>query len=177
MIKRIFLTLAMLAIAFFSFVALQPPQYRVQREATISASPTVIFDHINDLKKFNEWSPWAKLDPGAKTTFAGPSAGKDAVLAWSGNDKVGEGKMTVIESKPSDLVRYRLDFVRPYPGTSEAAIALKGTGDKTQVTWTMTGEQTFVERAMCVLIMASMDRMIGGDFERGLANLKAQVRG
>jgi carbon monoxide dehydrogenase subunit G len=177
MFKKILLVVAPVAIAFVTYVAMQPPQYRVVREMAIAATPAAVFDQVNDLKKWEGWSPWAKLDANAKTAYEGPSAGKDAVHSWSGDDKVGEGRMTIVESKPSELIRIRLDFVRPFPGTSDASFAFKPQGDKTLVTWSMTGEQGFVERAIFAVMGLNMDKMIGADFEKGLASLKAQVRG
>ena len=177
MFKKMLLAVAAVAIAFVTYVALQPPQYLVVREATMAASPAAVFDQVNELKKWETWSPWAKLDPNAKSAYEGPSAGKDASHSWSGDDKVGEGKMTITESKPTGLIRIKLDIVRPYPGTSDASFAFKPQGDKTLVTWSMAGEQGFVERAIFAVMGLSMDKMIGADFEKGLASLKAQVRG
>lgn len=177
MFKKILLVVAAVAIAFVSYVALQPSQYLVVRETTMAATPAAVFDQVNDLKKWEGWSPWAKLDPNAKSAYEGPSAGKDAVHTWSGDDKVGEGRMTIIESKPTDLIRIKLDVVRPYPGTSDASFAFKRQGDKTLVSWSITGEQGFVERAIFAVMGLNMDKMIGADFEKGLASLKSQVRG
>lgn len=177
MFKKILLAVAAVAIAFVTYVAMQPPQYRVVREVTMAATPAAIFDQVNDLKKWEAWSPWAKLDPNAKSAYEGPSAGKDAVHSWSGDDKAGEGRMTIVESKPTDLIRIKLDIVRPYPGTSDASFAFKPQGDKTLVTWSVTGEQGFVERAIFAVMGLNMDTMIGADFEKGLASLKTQVRG
>ncbi len=177
MIKKIlFLVVAAMA-AFAGYVAMQPPQYRVERSALMAASPAAVFDHVNDLKKWEAWSPWAKKDPNAKATFEGPSAGKDAVMGWSGNDDVGEGKMTIVESKPAEAIRIKLDFVKPFEGTSDVNFAFKPEGDKTKVTWSISGQQGFMERAACLLMGLNMDAMIGGDYEKGLENLKVQVRG
>jgi Polyketide cyclase / dehydrase and lipid transport len=177
MIKKfLFFVLAAL-VAFSGYVAMQPPQYRVERSAVMAASPAAIFDQVNDLKKWEAWSPWAKKDPNAQSTFEGPSAGKDAVMGWSGNDDVGEGRMTIVESKPAEAIRLKLDFVKPFEGTSDVNFAFTPAGDKTKVTWSISGEQSFIERAICLLMGVNMDSMIGGDYEKGLANLKEQVRG
>jgi Polyketide cyclase / dehydrase and lipid transport len=177
MFKRIFIALFAAVLAFGGYVAMQPPEFRVERSAVMAATPAAVFEHINVLKKWQAWSPWAKKDPNAKMTYEGPSAGKDAVSAWSGNDDVGEGKMTITESKPSEVIRFRLDFVKPFPGTSEGGFTLKPQGDKTSVTWTLSGEQGFLERAICLLMGLNMDKMIGTDYEAGLSNLKAIVEG
>jgi hypothetical protein len=177
MFKKLFIALLAAVFAFGGYVAMQPPQFKVERSATMAATPSAVFEQINDLKKWQAWSPWAKKDPNAKMTYSGPSAGKDAVSAWSGNDDVGEGTMTIVESKPSEVIRFRLDFVKPFPGTSEGDFTFKSQGDKTNVTWTLKGEQGFLERAICLLMGLNMDKMIGTDYEAGLANLKAIVEG
>ena len=125
---------------------------------------------MNDLHKWQEFSPWAKRDPNAVTTFEGPSAGTGAVFSWAGNSEVGEGRMTIVESRPNDLVRFRLDFVKPFAGTNEVEFRFTPQGDQTLVVWTMTGENDFVGKAIGLVL--DMDAMIGGDFEQGLADLK-----
>lgn len=170
MIKKIVLALVALVGAFAIYVALQPPETRIVRSATIAAPPDVIFSHINDLRKWDAWSPWAKLDPNAKVAFDGPEAGKDASFTWSGNNEVGEGRMTIVESRPSDLVKLRLDFTKPFASTSTTEFTFKPEGDKTMVTWDMTGEQGFLMRAMCILFRGN--EMVGRQFEQGLASLK-----
>ena len=132
-----------------------------------------MFTQVNDFHNWRAWSPWAKLDPAAKATFEGPSAGPGAVFKWSGNDKVGEGSMTLTESRPNDLIKIRTDFVKPFAGTSLVEFVLWPQGEATAVTWTMSGHNNFFAKAMCLFV--SMDKMIGGDFERGLENLKETV--
>ena len=177
MFKRLFLLLILMAVAFGAYISNLPPAFRVERTALINATPSAIFDHINDLKKWNAWSPWAKKDPNTKMTYEGPSAGKDAAFAWVGNDQVGEGRMTITESKPTDAIRMRLDFVKPFAGTSQSGFDIKPEGGKTRVTWFLSGEQSFVERAICTLMRMNMDKMVGTDYEQGLENLKAIVEG
>src|SRR6185369_8440127 len=105
-------------VALFVVVgAMQPSEFQVERTATIAATPADVFAQVNDLHKWDAWSPWAKLDPNAKIAFEGPDAGQGAAMSWAGNDKVGEGKMTVVESKPNDAVRLKVDFVKPLEGT------------------------------------------------------------
>ena len=82
MIKKILIGIAAVIVLFVIIVALQPGQYRVSRSATIPAAPAVVFEHVNDLHKWETWSPWAKMDPNAKTTFEGPATGVGAVMAW-----------------------------------------------------------------------------------------------
>lgn len=175
MVKKIFLSVVLIlvvaAAAFAGVVALQPADYRITRTAKIAAPPAAVFAHVNDFHNWDAWSPWAKLDPDSKVTFDGPSAGTGAVMAWSGNDKVGEGKMTVLESRPGELVRIKLDFVRPFEDTCTTEFAFAPDGDQTAVTWAMFGQHNFMSKAMCLFM--DMDTMVGGDFEKGLASIKS----
>ena len=173
MFKKLLIAIVAAVVAFAGYVALQPGEFNVVRETTIAASPATVFAHVNDLKKWGAWSPWAKLDPDAKMTFDGPAEGKGAGAAWSGNDKVGEGKMTIVESKPNDSVGIKLDFVRPMPGSRDVAFTFKPEGAGTKVIWGMSGTQSFIERAACIIMGVNMDKMIGSDYERGLASLKS----
>ena len=121
------------------------------------------------MHKWQEWSPWAKLDPNAKTTFEGPQSGVGSAFAWAGNSQVGEGKMTIIESQPNESVKFKLDFAAPFESTSQAEFQLKPEGSGTNVTWSMTGERPFLARAICIVFNG--DKMVGETFEKGLANL------
>src|SRR5690348_3086878 len=174
MLKKALLALAVLAAllaGFAIFVATRPSDFRVQRSATIAAPAAVVFEQVNDFHNWDAWSPWAKLDPAAKNTFEGAPAGAGAVFAWSGNDKIGAGRMTLTESKPNELVRIKLDFIKPFEATCTTEFAFRGEGEQTAVTWTMAGHNNFIAKAMCLFM--DMDANVGGDFERGLANIKA----
>ncbi len=173
MLKKILIALAVIIVVFVGVVALQPSDFRVTRSANMSAPPAAVFDQVNDLHKWEAWSPWAKLDPNAKNTFEGPPAGTGAVFAWAGNSQVGEGKMTITESRPNELVQFRLEFLKPMAGTSDAELTFKADGNQTTVRWTMTGKNNFIAKAMCLFV--SMDKMVGGDFEKGLASIKSIV--
>ena len=120
MLKKIHIALAIIVVAFLIIVALQPAEYRVVRSAAVTALPDVVFAQINDFHKWEAWSPWAKMDPNAKSSYEGPMAGVGAKMSWAGNMKVGEGSMTIIESQPNNLVRFRLDFLKPMAGTNTA---------------------------------------------------------
>ena len=130
-----------------------------------------MFAQVNDLHKWDAWSPWAKLDPNAKISFEGPEAGQGAAMSWAGNDKVGEGKMTVVESRPDDAVKLKVDFVKPFEGTSNSEFAFKPEGEGTAVTWAMSAHHNFLEKAMCLVMNGK--KMIGDDMEKGLAQLKS----
>ena len=159
-----------LVIAFVVFVALQPSRFRVTRKATISAPAPVVFAQVNDFHNWEAWSPWAKLDPTAKNSFEGPSAGPDAVFRWSGNDQIGEGRMTIRESRPGEFIKIELEFIRPMTGTSDVEFDFEPAGEQTAVTWSMTGENNFIGKAFCLFM--NIDKTVGGDFEKGLALLK-----
>jgi uncharacterized protein YndB with AHSA1/START domain len=173
MLKKILIALAAVIIGFVALVAMQPSEFRVERTATIPAPPPTVFAQVNDFHNWDAWSPWAKLDPAAKATFDGTPAGEGAGFAWSGNDQIGEGRMTLTESRPNDLIRINIDFVRPFEGTSFAEFAFRPERDATAVTWSMSGHNNFIARAICLFV--NMDKVLGGDFEKGLANLKSVV--
>lgn len=171
MLKKILIVLAVLVIAFVLYVAQRPADFRIERSITISAPPAVVFAQVNDLHAWQEFSPWAKLDPAAKVSFSGPQAGVGSAFTWAGNSEVGEGTMTIIESKPAELVQFRLDFLKPMKSTSTAEFTFRPVANGTAVTWSMFGKNNFVCRAVCVFM--DMDKMVGGQFEQGLAKLKS----
>ena len=171
MLIKILFALAVIVIVFVIVAALQPAKFRIERSATISAQPSVIFAQVNDLHRWQEFSPWAKLDPDMKLTYAGPTAGTGAAYSWAGNAKVGEGSMTITESRPDELVRFQLEFLKPFKASNVAEFTFKPEGNQTLVTWSMTGEKNFMFKA--VGLFMNMDKMVGGDFEKGLASLKA----
>jgi hypothetical protein len=175
MLRKILLGLAAIIPVFVVVVALQPSEFRITRSANIAAPAPDVFAQVNDFHKWEAWSPWAKLDPAAKAVFEGPPAGKGAVFRWAGNSEVGEGSMTLTESRPSELIRIKLEFVKPMAGTSIAEFTFKPQGDRTEVTWAMSGHKNFISKAICLFM--DQDKMIGGPFEKGLANLKAVVEG
>jgi len=171
MVKKLLIAIVVLVAGFAGYVALQSPELHIERSATIAAPPSAVFPHVNDLKAWDAWSPWAKLDPNAKVTFEGPSSGSGAVFGWSGNDDIGEGKMIIAESRPNELIKIKTEFTKPIAGISKTDFTFKPEGDKTVVTWDMRSEQPFLMRAMCIIFNGK--KMIGDQFEKGLANLKA----
>jgi Polyketide cyclase / dehydrase and lipid transport len=173
MLKKILIGVALIIVIFVAIVATRPDEFRVTRSATFSATPSQLFEHVNDLHKWQTWSPWAKLDPAAKLTFDGPQAGTGAAFSWVGNKEVGEGKMTITESRPTELVRFRLEFVKPFAGTNDAEFTFKPDGNKTVVTWSMSGKNNFLFKA--VGLFMDCDKMVGGEFEKGFANLRSVV--
>lgn len=169
---------AVVALAVIGFVivaALQPADFRISRQATIAAPPAAIFPHVNDLSKWQAWSPWENLDPNLKRTYDGPASGAGASYAWVGNSQVGEGRMTITESQTNKLVQIRLEFVKPFQATNQSEFIFAPSGGQTAVTWSMTGKHTFMGKAMCLVM--NMDKLIGKNFEDGLAKLKAVAEG
>jgi len=173
MLKWILGAVAAVVAVFVVVVALQPSDFRIERGATMRAPAAAVHAQVNDFQNWRAWSPWEKVDPALKRSYGGPKAGTGAVYAWQGNKDVGEGRMTIVESKPGELVRIRLEFFQPFAATNSAEFRFKQAGDGTAVTWTMTGQNNFLARAMCLFV--DMDRMVGGMFEQGLSQMKTVV--
>lgn len=174
MLKKIILgVLAVVMIAIAGLVVaimMQPDTYRVVRTASINAPSEKVFAQVNDFRKWDAWSPWAKIDPAMKVTYGGPPSGVGSTYHWVGNDEVGEGKMTIKESHPSNHLKIDLEFIKPFASLANTEFILKPVGDKTDVEWSIDGKHNFVSKAMCLVI--SMDQMIGPDFEKGVNQLK-----
>jgi Polyketide cyclase / dehydrase and lipid transport len=169
-LKKILIALVAIVIVLVVVVAMQPGKFRISRTATIAAPAPAVFAQVNDFHNWEAWSPWAKIDPAMKQSFAGAPAGTGAIYTWAGNHEVGEGRMTITESRPSDLVRINLEFLKPFAGTATAEFTFKPERDQTLVTWSMTGKKDFVAKA--IHLVMNMDRLIGGQFETGLARMK-----
>jgi uncharacterized protein YndB with AHSA1/START domain len=171
------LTLLLLVLLVIALSAAHPAEIYVTRSVTIDAPPARIFDHVNDFHKWEAWSPWHKLDPHAKYTYEGPSAGAGAVVKWVGNDHVGEGSMTILESVPNERIKIKLQFFKPFEDTSETMFIFQAKEDKTEVIWSMTGERNLLFKAMCVAMNMNMEKMVGDSYAEGLANIKAVAEG
>ncbi len=174
MLKKILIAVAALIAVFLIVVALQPSEFKVGRTATIPAPVSTVFAQVNDFHKWEAWSPWAKLDPNAKVNFEGPPEGQGTIMSWAGNDKVGEGKMTLTESRPDELVKIKVDFVKPFEGTSTSQFAFKPEGDQTAVTWTMEGHHNFLAKAMCLVMNGR--KMMADTMDEGFANMSRVVK-
>jgi hypothetical protein len=170
---KIAAALAVIVIGFVAFVATRPSEYRVARTVTMAVPASAAFAQVNDFHRWGAWNPWAKLDPAMKQTYEGAPAGPGAVYTWAGNTQVGAGRMTMTESRPNELVRINLEFLKPFAATSIAEFTFRPEGDRTAVTWSMVGQANFI--AKIVHLFVDMDTMIGGNFERGLADLKSIV--
>ena len=173
MLKIILIALAVIIVLLVVIVVLQPSEFRVARSTTISAPPSAVFAQVNDFHKWETWNPWGKIDPAMKQTYEGAPAGIGAIYTWAGNNEVGEGRMTITESRPSDLIRIKLEFFKPFAGTNIAEFTFKPEGNQTAVTWSMEGKNNFMAKA--IHLFMNMDKMIGGQFEKGLASMKSVV--
>lgn len=147
-----------------------PDLYTVERTTTINAPAEKIYAQIVDFHNWRTWSPWDDLDPDMQRTYSGADSGVGAGYAWSGNRKAGEGNMKITEATEPSVVQIALEFVKPFKSSSTTTFDLKPQGQTTEVTWTMTGPNTLMTRLMGVF--RSMDKMVGPDFEKGLAQLK-----
>ena len=173
MILPILIALGVIGLIFVVAIAGQPDEFVVSRSATILAPAEKVFQHVNDLHKWEDWSSWAKLDPDAKSSFSGADSGSGAAMAWDGNKKVGAGKMTILESQPGERIRLKLEFIRPFQATNKAEFNFKSESGQTVVTWTMTGKSNFFFKVFG--LFKNCDAMVGRDFEKGLASLKSVV--
>lgn len=173
MVIKILLILVLVVVAILILAAFQSSTYRVVRSAVLAAPPASVFAHTNDLHSYQIWNPFGKSDTAARYAYEGPSTGVGSVLKWSGTGQTGEGTMTNVESRPNELVRYRLVFIKPMAGTGEMAFTLQLQGNQTLVTWSMEGDKVYLAKLMGLFM--SMDKMLGGAFERGLAELKTIV--
>ena len=171
MLIKALITLAAVVIVFVAIVAMQPSDFRVARTAVIAAPAPAVFAQVNDYRNWKAWSPYEKLDPAMKKTYEGAAAGTGAIYTWAGNSQAGEGRATITESRPSELIRIKLEFLKPFAVTNTAEFTFKPEGDRTAVTWSLTGARNFMFKAVCLFM--NMDRMVGGQFEEGLAQLKS----
>lgn len=156
-------------------VARKPNDFRVSRSLAMNAPADKIFAQVNDFRNWAFWSPWAKLDPLAKLSFSGPQSGEGAHFAWDGNSKVGAGSMTITESRPAELIRIRLEFVKPFKGVNDVEFIFHNEGGQTVVTWSAFGPNKLIGKIMSVFI--DCEKMIGENYEKGLRQLKALVEG
>ncbi len=169
----ILLALAFIVLLFAVVIAGQPKEFKVCRSTHISAPPEAVFSHVNDFHRWEAWSPWAKLDPSCKNTFEGAAVGTGAIFSWVGNKKVGEGRMTIMESLANDVIRINLEFFKPFKATNTAEFIFRREGNQTIVTWSMAGKNNFMGRIFSLIV--NCDNMVGRDFEKGLAAMKSVV--
>jgi hypothetical protein len=170
MIKKIIVTIIVLIVALLAFAATRPNAFRVQRTARINAAPDRIYANLEDFHRWTAWSPWEKMDPAMRRTHSGAPKGVGAVYEWEGNSKVGKGRMEIVKASTPTELTVKLDFLKPFETHNFAEFTLRPVGASTDVTWSMFGPSPFVSKVMGIFF--DMDRMVGTDFENGLANLK-----
>lgn len=175
MLKKILLSalgLVVLGVVVLSVAASrQPDTFRIERRARVAAPPAAVFAHLEDFRRWSAWSPWEKLDPAMERTFEGAPSGVGAVYTWRGNNEAGSGRMTILESRPGELLEIRLEFTEPWEATNRTLFTLVPQETGTEVTWTMEGDNTFLGKIFSLFV--NMDELVGADFEKGLANLAA----
>jgi uncharacterized protein YndB with AHSA1/START domain len=176
-VETIFIVVVLLIIAVGIYAATRPNRFRLERSMMIDAPPETIFPLIADFQQWPQWSPWEGLDPDLRRTYSGAAHGVGAIYEYEGNNKVGAGRMEIVEATPYSRVTAKLDFLKPIVAhnIAEWTLAPEGRGGRTKVTWAMHGPQNFVSKLMGLFM--SVDRMVGGQFEKGLANLKRVAEG
>jgi len=173
MLKKILFAVLAVVVIFAVYVATRPASYRIERSVVVKASPPALFKKVVDFRNWPEWSPWAQIDPAMKVDYAGPESGVGSVYHWKGNDKVGEGRMTITELSPPRRLTIRLEFLKPFEATNLTVFDLTPEQGGTRVAWIMSGQNGAVGKLFALFM--DMDKTVGGDFERGLAALKAQA--
>lgn len=171
MLKTIVIILVVLIAGILIYAATKPDTFRVQRTANISAPADKIYPFIIDFHNWASWSPWEKLDPAMKKTHSGEAEGRGAVYEWDGNKDVGTGRSEIVEAIPPSKVLIRLDFLKPFEAHNYAEFTLAPNAGSTEVTWAMYGPQPYIAKVMTTFF--NMDKMVGGQFEQGLTDLKA----
>jgi len=168
-ILGLFALIALVFIALFAVASTRPDTYHVERSAVLTAPPATVHAVIDDMRRFTEWSPFQKYDPAMKIDYSGPSAGVGASYHWVGEGQAGEGRMTITESTAPSSVTEKLEFIKPFASTCEVRFTIAPEGEGSKVTWAMDGKADFMTKLMS--LFASMDSMVGKDFEEGLTNL------
>jgi K+-transporting ATPase KdpF subunit len=153
------------------YAATRPDTFRIARTTTINAPPDRIFAFLCDFRKWPVWSPYEKKDPAMTRVMSGPATGVGAVYEWDGDKNVGQGRMEVFQMAPPAKLTIKLDFFKPFEAHNTAEFLVEPKGNATAVTWAMFGPSPFMVKVMG--IFCDMDKMVGKDFETGLANLKA----
>lgn len=167
----LFVLIAVSAVAIFAIASTRPATFHIERSVTTEASPAAVYAVLNDLHRFPEWSPWQELDPDMKITHEGPPSGVGATYTWAGNKDVGEGRMAITASTPNESVEEKLEFVKPWASTCDVKFTIAPEGAGSKVTWAMDGTNDTMAKVMGMFM--NMDQMVGKDFEKGLAKLKA----
>ncbi len=170
MLKLVLILVFVLLAALLFYIATRPANFRIERSIRIGAPREKLFALVSDLHGFDAWSPWAALDPAMQKRFSGAQSGQGAVYEWQGNNKVGQGRMEIIDAVEPARVVIKLDFLKPFEAHNTAEYVLAEAADGTEFTWLMHGPNSFMSKFMGLFF--SMDKMVGAQFEQGLASLK-----
>ncbi len=168
--RMVLLILIVGLLLVLGYAATRPDSFRIERSITVNAPPEKVFALINDFQKWPLWSPWEKKDPALKRSLSGAAQGLGAVYSWEGNKDVGTGRMEILESKPSSKVSIKLNFMKPFEAQNTAEFSLNPKGEQTEVVWAMYGPQPFIAKLLSLVF--NMEKMVGPDFEQGLAAMK-----
>lgn len=166
---------AVVIAALVAYAATRPDAFRIARSITIAAPPEAIFPLIDDLRKFATWSPYDKKDPDMARAFSGPSHGTGQRYDWDGDSNVGKGWLVITSSSAPSRVDIDLNMLKPIEATNKVAFTLEPEGATTKVTWAMEGKSSLVAKVMHLFF--NVEKMVGGDFEAGLASLKSAAEG
>lgn len=171
----VFVVILLAILALLGVAATRPGQFRIERSATIQASPERIFPLINDFHRWQAWSPYERKAPAMERSYEGPKVGEGAIYGWNGNKDIGSGRMQITESIPSSRIEIRLEFFAPFKATNTAEFVLEPHGEGTRVTWAMHGRSSFMHKLMGLVF--NMDKLVGKDFEEGLGHLRGLSEG
>ncbi len=174
MLSLVVIALVVAVVVLLLVVSRQPDTFHVERSRSITAPQDKVFAQINDFHLWQQWSPWAKLDPTMQVTYSGPESGVGATQSWVGNNQVGQGSSTIIESQPNERVRMELAFLKPFKANNDVVFTLVPEGEKVRVTWAMSGPKNLLMKGMHMVM--DMDKLCGQAFEQGLAQLEVQAK-
>lgn len=169
----LFLFISAVILGVLVLASTRPAAYHVERSVVVAVAPETVYGLVADLRRFPEWSPWQDLDPTMHTDWSGPASGPGVSYHWVGDDKVGEGRMTLRQLTPPQEVAIALDFLKPFEASSDLVFTFKPVIGGTNVTWRMSGRNNFMAKVMTLFV--DMDAAVGRDFERGLARLERLV--
>lgn len=173
MLKKVILTVVVVVVLFLTYIAAQSPDFSVSRQVVIKASPEKLFPYLNNSKRTNEWMPWKDSDPNVEMKYSGPDEGVGSTASWDSSGQMGTGRAEVVESKINESVKTKLIYTKPFAMSQLAEMNLIPQSDGTVVRWSVSGQNNFIGRVFCFFM--NMDKMVGGEFEKGLNKLKTLV--
>lgn len=177
MIIKILAGLGLIFAVFVTIAALKPSEYLIKRDVMINAKPESIFPLLISMKNADTWMPWKESDPQVQNTYSGPEEGMGSISSWDSPGQMGTGKAEVVGVIPNQSVKTKITYTKPMEMNQDSEFILTPTGEGTQMTWIVTGNQPFFARLMCTFMFMNMDKYVGGMFEKGLNKLKLIVEG